>query len=220
MALAVIIFLSAIGLTVRAIYGLFAWKGARKKAIIQALGFPIGGFVLLGIVLTAFPELTPEASSERAAAAAERQAEREAERAAREAEREARAQAEAEATAAAEAERLAEAEAQAEAEAAELEACRQDLQCWGQKYSIDAAVRCRGPIERLAQFDMRWTDGWTDTKFPRIRWENQDEGLIIYIGDKAQFQNGFGAWQNVIYTCTYDPATDSAIDVTVTPGRL
>ena len=197
-AILVVLGIGIVIMTLRALYGLLAWKGRRKTALLQAVLYPTGGSILMMVVAVAFPETSPERI------------------AAIEAERAAQAEAEAAAEVKAEAERA----AQAEAEAAELEACRQDLQCWGQKYSIDAAVRCRGPIERLAQFDMRWTDGWTDTKFPRIRWENQDEGLIIYIGDKAQFQNGFGAWQNVIYTCTYDPATDSAIDVTVTPGRL
>lgn len=154
------------------------------------------------IVAVAFPETSPE----RAAAIAEREAAREAERVAAEAEQAAEAEARA--------------QEEAEAEAAELEACRQDLRCWGEKYSIDAAVRCRRPVERLAQYDMRWTDGWTETKFPRLRWENQDEGIITYIGDKAQFQNGFGAWQNVIYFCTYDPTTDSALSVEIEAGRL
>ena len=231
MTLLLIVLLGAIVLTLRAIYGLFTWKGARKKAVFQVIAVPAVGFVLLMIIAISIPETSPE----RAAAIAEQQAEREAREAAqaeaRAAEAEARAQAEAEATAAARAERIAEIEAQreaaaaervaqAEARAAELEACRQDLRCWGEKHSIAAGVRCRRPVERLAQYDMRWTDGWTEAKFPRMRWANQNEGLIAYIGDKAQFQNGFGAWQNVIYACTYDPSTDSAINVEVTPGRL
>jgi len=194
----VILGIGIVIMTLRALYGVIAWKGRRKAALLQAVLYPTIGFILMMVVSVAVPETSPERVS---AIVAERAAQ-------------------AEAKAAAELGAEAERAAQAEAEAAELEACRQDLQCWAGKYSLDASGRCRRPIERLAQFDMRWTDGWTETKFPRIRWENQDEGRITYIGDKAQFQNGFGAWQNVIYSCTYDPATDSAIDVTVTPGRL
>lgn len=193
MILFIIIFFGTVGLTVRAIYGIFAWKSSRKKAIIQALSFPFAGILLLAIVVNMFP------SKEHTERMAELKLQRAAEA---EAQAQVRAQAEAEAT------------------AAELEACRQELQCWAEKYSKPASVQCQRQIERLSKYDIRWTNRWTETKFSRISWDNQNQGIIKYIGDKAQFQNVFGAWQNVIYSCTYDPVKDSAIDATVTPGRL
>ena len=188
-----IIFLGTIGLTVRAIYGLFARKEERKKAFFQVLVFPIAGFVLLIIVVLLFPTKDH----------IERMAELKAQRATE-----------------AEAQAQVRAQAEAEAKAAEIEACRQDLQCWANKYSESASVQCQRQLERLSKYDFRWTNRWTETRFSRISWENQNQGIITYIGDKAQFQNVFGAWQNVIYSCTYDPVKDSAIDATVTPGRL
>ena len=53
-----------------------------------------------------------------------------------------------------------------------------------------------------------------------FRWKNEDRGILTYIGDKIRFQNGFGAWQDMIYECDYDPSTKSAMDVRVRPGRL
>jgi len=196
--LAIIVLVVVVIMTVRALYGLIAWKGQKKKALIQLIGFPISGLIVFVIIAAAVPETSsekgeavgvPEISSERADVIAEKEAEQAA-------------------------------QAQAQAVVAELEECRQDLQCWGERYLIDAGVRCQRAVERSAQYDMRWTDGWTEPKFSRSRWENQDEGLITYIGDKAQFQNAFGAWQNVIYFCTYDPAADRVVNVEVEAGRL
>lgn len=205
----VIIIIAIIIMTLRAIYGIVVWKGNRKNALLQAVVYPTGGFILMMIIAVA----VPGTSSERMAII-------EAEKA--DAEKAAAVEAAADKSRKAEVEKAERAEKakKAEAERAELEVCRQDLRCWGERYSIDAAVRCRRPVERLAKYDMRWSDGWTETKFPRMRWENQDKGLITYIGDKAQFQNGFGAWQNVIYFCTYDPATDSAVSAEMEEGRL
>ncbi len=54
----------------------------------------------------------------------------------------------------------------------------------------------------------------------RFRWLDQGAGALTYIGDKIQFQNGFGAWQNHIYECDYDAGTGKPIEVRAQPGRL
>lgn len=53
-----------------------------------------------------------------------------------------------------------------------------------------------------------------------FRWLDEKAGTLTYIGDKIQFQNGFGAWQTHIYECDYNPATESALSVSARPGRL
>jgi len=142
------------------------------------------------------------------------------------AEREARETAHAEA----EAERLAQEQAaeevrseeMAKRQAAEKEAaCRDDLKCWGEKHALYATTRCRPAIERLAKYDFEWTDdSWLETKFSRYRRGTLDKANVTYIGDKIKFQNGFGAWQHHIYTCEYDPITDTAVNAQAAPGRL
>lgn len=113
------------------------------------------------------------------------------------------------------------AEDQRRAAAAQAEAsCRQDLQCWGDRHLIAAAIRCEDGIERLALYTMEWTDGILEPKFSRFRWSPLGDGILVYIGDTARFQNGFGAWQNMVYECTYDPATEQALDANARPGRL
>jgi hypothetical protein len=122
-----------------------------------------------------------------------------------------------------EARRVAQAAAQGEQEAereAEEQACKGDLRCWAEQHHINATIRCRRPVEQSAQYQMEWTDGFLGQKFTRFLWANSERGVVTYIGDSARFQNGFGAWMNVIYECDYDPSTDRALAVRVEHGRL
>lgn len=104
--------------------------------------------------------------------------------------------------------------------AAEEAACKKDLSCWGEKHSISAAVYCDDYVENLAQYSHEWTDGMLEPKFSHYRWKNIDKGVVTYIGDKIKFQNGFGAWQNYVYECDFDPVTDTILDVRAQAGRL
>lgn len=95
-----------------------------------------------------------------------------------------------------------------------------DLQCLGDKGSVAAGVYCKRPVEMLAQYSVRWTDGMLDLKFDRFRWKDKDAGIITYIGDKAEFQNGFGAYMPVIYECDLDKSNKTVLDVRIREGRL
>lgn len=111
----------------------------------------------------------------------------------------------------------AEAKAQAEAEAA---ACREDLQCWGQEHWAAATNRCQRQIERQAQYEVKWTDSYPDTKLSRRDWLDQEAGTLTYYGDRVQFSNAYGAFQNYIYRCDYDPETKTVINLQMEPGRI
>ncbi len=99
-------------------------------------------------------------------------------------------------------------------------ACKQDLQCWGDKNSVAASVYCKDYVEKLAKYSARWTDGTFETKFSHFRWLNKEEATLTFIGDKIEFQNGFGAYQAHIYECDFDPASKTVLDVRARPGRL
>lgn len=99
-------------------------------------------------------------------------------------------------------------------------ACRADVKCWGSKNMVDASVYCREPIEKLAKYSHEWTDGWLGAKFSRYRLNDAQPGVVTYIGDKIKFQNGFGAWQYMIYQCDFDPSSKQVVDVRAYPGRL
>ena len=102
----------------------------------------------------------------------------------------------------------------------EVENCRKDLTCWAEKKIISASYLCKPLIERQAKYSFEWTDGFFGSKLTRYRWKNKPKGIVTYIGDRIKFQNGFGAWQNMIYECDYDPDNDSVLDVKVRTGRL
>jgi hypothetical protein len=102
--------------------------------------------------------------------------------------------------------------------------CRLDAVCLGDRYRVVALQLCTAVIERQAQYDYRWTDSWLAGKFvPGATWHGKDGrklGQIDYIGEKIMFQNGFGAWLNYIYVCTYDTQKEDLVDVRLKPGHL
>ena len=104
--------------------------------------------------------------------------------------------------------------------AAEAAACKKDLQCWGDKGTVAAGIYCPKHVEGLAKHSVKWTDGTLEPKFSRFRWQKKDEASITFIGDKAQFQNGFGAFTPVIYECDLDGEQSRVLDVRVREGRL
>jgi len=103
---------------------------------------------------------------------------------------------------------------------AKVECEKGDLQCNGDKAVIAASVYCKDSVERMAKHSVKWTDGTFELKFSRFRWKDKDADVITLVGDKAEFQNGFGAYTPVTYEC--DLATDrkTVLDVRVREGRL
>lgn len=84
------------------------------------------------------------------------------------------------------------------------------------------AFDCQLAVERLAQYSVRWTDGFLQPKFTRYEWKGEHVANIA--GDSVEFQNGFGAWQPHIYMCTVDFSRGrdqpTVVDAVATPGRL
>lgn len=102
----------------------------------------------------------------------------------------------------------------------DYEKCKLDLQCWGHKHSTSAIIMAEELIEKKAKYQSRWTDGVLEKKFSHFKWWNQREYIVTYVGDKLQFQNGFGAWENMVYECDYDPINKKVLNVRVRPGRI
>lgn len=98
--------------------------------------------------------------------------------------------------------------------------CQQDLGCLGEKHLVSASVRCKRQVEALAKYSAEWTDGFLEPKFSHYRWKNKSAGIVTYIGDKVKFQNGFGAWQNMVYECDFDTNSERPVGARAEPGRL
>lgn len=100
----------------------------------------------------------------------------------------------------------------------EKKCANDDLHCLGEKGVVAASVYCKGEIEKLAKYDVKWTDGVLEPKFSRFGWRDKKLGVITYVGDKANFQNGFGAYAPVTYEC--DMLDKSVLGVRIKEGRL
>lgn len=105
-------------------------------------------------------------------------------------------------------------------ETADKQCAADDLQCKGDKLVVAASVYCKAPVERLAKHSVRWTDGTLELKFSRFRWADKAKGSLTMIGDKAEFQNGFGAYTPVTYECDLADDGKTVLDVRVREGRL
>lgn len=111
--------------------------------------------------------------------------------------------------------------AKAKAAAAAVDAaCAKDLQCQGDKGTVAAGLFCADDVERLAKHSVKWTDGTLEPKFSRFRWTTSKQESITFIGDKATFQNGFGAFTPVIYECDMAADLRTVLNVRVSEGRL
>jgi hypothetical protein len=97
---------------------------------------------------------------------------------------------------------------------------KDDLQCLGDRGTVAAGVYCQRAVESLATHSVKWTDGTFETKFSRFRWKDKATGVITYIGDRAEFQNGFGAFTPVIYECDLASDEKTVLDARVHEGRL
>lgn len=109
--------------------------------------------------------------------------------------------------------------AQEKAAAEKEAACRADIQCLGDKLMVAAAVRCVNPVERLAKHSAKWVDGAMEMKFSHFKWGPGKQSLTM-IGDKVQFQNGFGAYTNMVYECDLSLDGERVLDVRAHEGRI
>lgn len=100
------------------------------------------------------------------------------------------------------------------------EKCKLDLKCWAKEHDSDAIFASELLIERFAKYEFEWTSGFMESKISRYAWKNKSRYTLSYFGDKIKFQNGFGAWQNMIYQIDYDPINEKLLNVSVSPGRL
>ncbi len=95
------------------------------------------------------------------------------------------------------------------------EKCKKSAECWSNEHRIDAEIRCESAIERLAKYEVNWSSG------PVFKgYTLKNEGVIRYVGDAVQFQNGFGAMTNMTYVCDYNTEQNKVISIDVQEGRI
>lgn len=99
-------------------------------------------------------------------------------------------------------------------------ACKAELKCWAEKSIVDAGIDCKRHIEKLSPYSSRWSTEKSFERFSRYGWLNKEKATLTFVGDKIEFQNGFGAFQPHVYECNYDPISKAVVDVRAWPGRL
>lgn len=97
---------------------------------------------------------------------------------------------------------------------------KDDLDCRGNGGIVGASVYCKSPIEHMATHSVKWTDGTFEMKFSRFRFTDTTHETLTFVGDKAEFQNGFGAYTPVVYRCTMANDHRTVTNVVVNEGRL
>lgn len=109
-------------------------------------------------------------------------------------------------------------ESEAERAAKDM-ACLRDIDCLANKTSWQSAggLACESLVEDQALYSARWTDGLAESKFSKVALQAPTYKSFRLLGDKVEFQNGFGAWQRMRYTCEYDPINELALTVQVIP---
>lgn len=94
--------------------------------------------------------------------------------------------------------------------------CRADLKCTAEKY-LDSIF---SPCSRLIEQQARYLYKWKGSRFTYFSWLDEKKPAIAYVGDGLQFQNGFGAWQNMRYACNVDLESNTIMKIIVSPGRF
>ncbi|AUV00221.1 hypothetical protein AAIG33_08020 [Phytobacter ursingii] len=101
--------------------------------------------------------------------------------------------------------------AEKEQQAKEEEAkCFDDAHCYASKHKAGDYI-CKVAVENSAQYQFKWTDGITEPKFSSYNWYDKDKKLVTLYGHRAQAQNGFGAFKNIEYSCTFNADTGEVL---------
>lgn len=107
------------------------------------------------------------------------------------------------------------AEKEQKAKEAEIECMRSDNpECYISKHERGDYV-CEKAVEDSAKYDFKWTDGITEPKFSSLSWYDKDRKLVTLYGHRAQAQNGFGAFKNIEYSCTFNADTGEVLSTTL-----
>lgn len=92
----------------------------------------------------------------------------------------------------------------------EEDKCFDDAHCYASKHKAGDYI-CKVAVENSAQYQFKWTDGVTEPKFSSYSWYDKSRKLVTLYGHRAQAQNGFGAFKNIEYSCTFNADTGEVL---------
>lgn len=83
-----------------------------------------------------------------------------------------------------------------------------------------ALVLCKRAIDAKSAHTTKWSSGlWGDQEFPYVSWNDPSHSSLSLTGSAVQFQNDFGAWTPMTYSCIYDLASKSVLSAYVFAGK-
>lgn len=88
--------------------------------------------------------------------------------------------------------------------------CLDDAECYSSKHHRGDYI-CKVAVENSARYQFKWTDGVIEPKFSSYSWYDKDNKLVTLYGHRAQAQNGFGAFKNIQYSCTFNADTGEVL---------
>lgn len=90
--------------------------------------------------------------------------------------------------------------------------CNANAYCYASHHK-SSTYECQKAVESSAKYDFKWTDGTLEQKFSSYGWYDQSNKLVTMQGHRAQAQNGFGAYKNIEYSCTFNADTGEIVSV-------
>lgn len=114
--------------------------------------------------------------------------------------------------------------AEAEATATRLQ---QDLDCLREqscaegliRWRLDARSKCKAAISKHARYSIRWGDGFLLRLFDDVYIQPPEYETVRYVGHRVSFENAYGAWAPMRYSCDYDPISRVVVRTDVAEGR-
>lgn len=91
-----------------------------------------------------------------------------------------------------------------------LEANKENPDWLYDEFRFKAEDACILAVEQLANWGYEWTGNFL-YRFESYSRHLTEPHILTVHGNNIRFQNGFGAWQDVSYACSYNVRTDSAI---------
>ncbi|MGO1118291.1 hypothetical protein ACTL6U_06290 [Rhodovibrionaceae bacterium A322] len=99
------------------------------------------------------------------------------------------------------------------------DSCREDLECWGGRNSMQAAFHCNSAVEQQTARPFRWTHSFGSPKFDSFRWHNEEAGQVVYQGSRFEVQGSNGQWSARRYECAFDPHNNQVLTLQVSAAQ-
>lgn len=97
--------------------------------------------------------------------------------------------------------------------------CRLDTECFATRNYMRAEALCARQIESQELHAVRWLDSMAGRKFERHSRLLEGSGVVTYLGERLQVEDGSGKYRYHTYDCTYDVDQQLVVSTNIQLGR-